>query len=115
MFVSFLEHVNRDKSLRAGVGGQVVGYILARWQSLSSWWGVEFVADRRLALVNILKKMFSLDSEVHINAVFSHSFWPLSSATAFSLPTCIQIILIHTHTQLSIDLKSSLLVVGFFG
>ena len=64
--MSFLEHVHRDKIRRGSVGGQVVGYILAHWKRLSSWWGEEFVVDRRLAIVNILKKMFSLDSEVCI-------------------------------------------------
>lgn len=64
MLVSFLEQMYRDKSLRGSVGGRVVGYILASWTSLSSWWGAEFVADRRLAIVDILKKMFSLDPEV---------------------------------------------------
>ena len=71
--MSFLEHVHRDKIRRGSVGGQVVEYILAHWKRLSSWWGEEFVVDRRLAIVNILKKMFSLDSEVCINAASSSS------------------------------------------
>jgi hypothetical protein len=61
---SFLEHLSREKALRRQHGSKVVTYLLDHWRSLASWWEGPFVADRRLAAVGVLKKMFSVESEV---------------------------------------------------
>lgn len=61
---SLLEHVYKEKALRKKHGLRLVGFLLERWKGLSSWWEGVFVADRQLAALNVLKKMFAIDPEV---------------------------------------------------
>lgn len=64
MLSSFLEHVYKEKTLRKKHGLKLVSYLLEHWKSLSSWWEGTFVADRQLAALSVLKKIFSIDPEV---------------------------------------------------
>ncbi len=62
---SFLEHVSREKKLRQKYGSKISSYLISHWSSLASWWGKEvFIPDRRLAAINILKCMVSIDKKV---------------------------------------------------
>lgn len=61
---SFLEHLGKEKVLRKRHGLKVVSYLLANWRSLASWWEGPFNADRRLAAIGVLRKMFTVDAEV---------------------------------------------------
>ena len=64
MLNGFLEHLNRDKSLRKNHGSQVCGCVLSQWGKLGSWWGERFSADQRLGTINLLKKLLSLEPKV---------------------------------------------------
>ena len=60
----FLEYLSRDKLLKRKYGGKVCRCLLSQWSLLGSWWGETFDSDRRLAAVNILKKVLNLEPKV---------------------------------------------------
>ena len=62
----FLEYLSRDKLLKRKYGGKVCRCLLSQWSLLGSWWGETFDSDRRLAAVNILKKVLNLEPKVGI-------------------------------------------------
>ena len=60
----FLEYISRDKLLKRRYGAKVCRCLLSQWSLLGSWWGETFDSDRRLAAINILKKVLSLEPKV---------------------------------------------------
>ena len=60
----FLEYISRDKLLKRKHGAKVCRCLLSQWELLSSWWGEAFDSDRRLAAINILKKILNLEPKV---------------------------------------------------
>ena len=59
-----LDYVARDRLLKRKLGVKVCNSLLSQWSQLGGWWGKKFDVDRRLAAVNILKKMFNIEPKV---------------------------------------------------
>ena len=70
---SLLEQVHREKSLKRKHGSKLVAYLLRHWGSFSSWWEGPFVADRQLAALGVLKRMFAIDPEVSCYSILQWS------------------------------------------
>ena len=60
----FLEYISRDRLLKRKYGAKVCRCLLSQWSLLGSWWGETFDSDRRLAAINILKKVLNLEPKV---------------------------------------------------
>ena len=65
----FLEYISRDKLLKRKYGAKVCRCLLSQWSLLGSWWGETFDSDRRLAAINILKKVLNLEPKVSAYSV----------------------------------------------